>query len=150
VSPVVDLLGLIASAATAFGVVMAWWQVREARRQAVTSFEDSMSREYRDIAQKLPVAALLGDPLSEEELTSNLDDFYHYIDLTNEQVFLRQRGRVRADTWANWRDGIQTNLSRPAFRAAWERIKEKAPNSFEELRRLEAERYGSDPRKWKD
>jgi hypothetical protein len=128
----VELIGLAASVATAFGVVMAWWQIREARRQAVTSFEDSMSREYRDIAQKLPVAALLGDPLREEELTGNLDDFYHYIDLTNEQVFLRQRGRVRADTWINWRDGIQT------------------PDSFEELRRLEAEHFGSDPRDWQE
>ncbi len=127
---------------------LAWWQIREGRKQAVTSFEDSLAREYREIAQRIPVVALLGEPLSGSDLQANLDDFYHYIDLSNEQVFLRQRGRVRPDTWTNWRDGIQSNLKRPAFLAAWRLIKEKSPGSFEELRRLETANFQADPRDW--
>jgi len=144
-----EALGAIASIATAVAVFLAWWQIREARQQTITGFEDGLAREYREIAQNIPVAALLGDELQEAEYTAALDDFYHYIDLSNEQVFLRQRGRVRKETWANWRDGIKSNLSRPAFRAAWELIKRKASGSFEELRRLEAEGYSTDPHDWR-
>ncbi len=144
-----DMLVAIASIATAVGVFLAWWQIRETRQQAITGFEDGLAREYREIAQRIPVAALLGDELPEAELNTALDDFYHYIDLSNEQVFLRQSGRVRKETWENWRDGIKSNLSRPAFRAAWELIKRKAIGSFEELRRLEVEGYSIDPRDWR-
>lgn len=78
-----------------------------------------------------------------------LDDFYHYIDLTNEQVFLRIQGRVTAATWRNWREGIEGHLSRPAFQRAWEEIKLRAPESFTELRRLCASDFREDPKSWR-
>ena len=77
----------VASVATAFGVLFAWWQIRLAKQQAITQFEDGLAREYRNIAQKIPVKALLGDEIEEKAYEKALDDFYHYIDLTNEQVF---------------------------------------------------------------
>ena len=82
-----EIVTVLASVATAVGVLLAWWQIKESREQAVTSFEDGLAREYREIAQRLPVFALLGDALSEEDIKTNLDDFYHYVDLSNEQVF---------------------------------------------------------------
>jgi hypothetical protein len=68
--------------------------------------------------------------------------------LTNEQIFLRQVGRVRKNTWQNWRDGIKSNLSRPTFHRAWEEIKARSNGSFQELRRLERENFKSDPANW--
>lgn len=144
----VDLQGL-AAIATAIGVFVAAWQLYLAKRQATTSFEDGLAREFRGIAQRIPVKALLGEELSKEEAADALDDFYHYIDLSNEQIFLRLNGRVTRGTWWNWADGIGTLLRRPAFRAAWEEIKEQSPESFQELRRFEGSGFTDDPRTWR-
>ena len=143
-----NALQSIAAAGTALGVAFAGWQLLLAHRQATTSFEDSVSREYRSVAHRLPVNALLGDALPEDHFQESLDDFYHYIDLSNEQAFMRTRGRVSSSTWQNWQDGIKANLSKPAFKSAWEHIKSKAPGTFQELRRLETEGFAVDPRKW--
>jgi len=92
----------LAHVATAVGVGIAAWQVRETRKQAVTSFEDGLAKEYRELAQRLPVDALLGDPLTDEVYGAAFDGFYRYIDLCNEQVFLRQMRRLRYETWTDW------------------------------------------------
>jgi len=140
-----DWFNLIASFATAVGVFLAWWQIRESSRQAKTTFEDSLSNEYRNLVQGIPVKALLGEDLDEEAYRDNLSELYHYIDLTNEQAFLRQRGRISPETWVNWRDGIQTTMSKPAFSRAWKEISERSPDSFGELRRLIDSGYTKDP-----
>jgi len=134
--------------AAAIGVWFAYAQLRHTRQQAITQFEDGLAREYREIARRIPVRALLGEDLERGDFEKVLNDLYNYIDLTNEQVFLRRQGRVRAETWNNWRDGIRTNLSRPAFQRAWERIKRGAPDSFEELRLLERSGFTEDPHDW--
>ncbi len=139
---------LLASAATAVGVLVTAWQLRSTSRQALTTFEDSLSREYREIARELPVDALLGQELSRETLAEARVPFFRYFDLTNEQVFLRQMGRVCTETWESWREGIQSNLHRPAFAAAWADFKSKSDGSLQELMRLEAEKFRSDPADW--
>jgi hypothetical protein len=144
-----DTLQSIAAVGTAVGVAFAGWQLWLTHQQATTSFEDSVAREYRSIAHRLPVRALLGDMLAEEQFHEALDEFYHYVDLSNEQAFLRSQSRVSLDTWLNWREGISTNLSKPAFNQAWEHIKSKAPESFHELRRLEKEKFSVDPKDWR-
>lgn len=139
-----DWITAIASFVTAFGVLLAWYQIREARKQARTQFEDNLAREYREIASQFPVKALLGKELDEKEYSEALENLYHYIDLSNEQTFLRQKGRINADTWKSWCDGIKSNLSRPAFKRAWEEIKPHV-NDFQELRRLEESDFKDDP-----
>jgi len=128
-------------------VVVAAWQIREAKKQAVTDFEDDLDREYREIINKIPVKALLGEELNEQEYQEALTYLYQYVDLSNNQVFLRQAGRVSGKTWVFWRDGIKSNLSREPFRRAWKEIKEKAQPSFSELKRLENSDFRDDPRK---
>lgn len=145
-----EIVQSIAAVATAIGVLMAWWQIRTTKEQAVATFEDQLTTQYRDIAATLPVEALLGEELSAERQAAALPAFYRYIDLTNEQVFLRQTGRVRRSTWANWAAGIQGHLERPAFAAAWSDIQRRAQNNFTELRRLQRERFLNDPRKWRE
>jgi hypothetical protein len=144
-----DLLTSLASLATAIGVFVAGRQIQEARRQAVIEFEDSMSSQYRDLIKGIPVEALLGENLEEKVFRENLSEFYHYIDLSNEQVFLRSHGRVSRETWQNWRDGIHTVLAKPAFALAWKEIHQRSPGSFEGLRRLIESGYAEDPISWK-
>jgi hypothetical protein len=141
-------VGCCSSCATTVAVFILIWQIILARIQASTQFEDSLSREYRDLAQELPTQALLSENLTPDEQAKKLDEFYHYIDLTNEQVFLRQRGRIRKNTWLYWRDGIRSNLKRPAFEKAWVEIETRDPHSFSELKRLEMTEFADDPRSW--
>lgn len=148
---VMDWLGLInalASVATAIGVFLAGWQIRLAKRQAITQFEDDLTKQYREIIKDIPTDALLGLEISDDEYERTRHAFYRYIDLCNEQVFLRQQGRVCEGTWKLWGDGIESNLLRPAFQKAWIDIKRKSDKDFRELKLLENENYNSDPYKW--
>jgi hypothetical protein len=138
----------IATAITALGVMLAWRQIAQAKEQAISTFEDALNAQYREIAQRLPIEALLGEPLEENARREFLKEFYSYIDFTNEEVFLRRRGRVSRETWNDWLEGIKWNLTRPAFAAAWTEIKQRSPESFNDLRRLEKESFCSDPAKW--
>lgn len=138
----------IASVATAIGVFLALIQFWFSYKQSVTSFEDELAKEYRQLASTLPTKALLGEALSGEELLEHLDEFYHYFDLCNSQIFLRQKRRVSKDTWVFWVDGIKTNLNRPAFAAAWKDISSRANGDFSELRKLIAEGFSYDPKSW--
>lgn len=143
-----DLVQTFAGLATAAGIFLAWWQIRLTKRQALTDFEDGLAREYRQIAESIPVPALLGVDLSDKEFDTAFARFFRYVDLCNEQVFLRMNGRISQATWLNWVDGMQSNLARPAFARAWTVIKTRPPGSFEELRRLEDEGFAGDPRGW--
>jgi hypothetical protein len=99
-------------------------------------FEDSLAAQYRQVASTLPLKALLGEPLTDVEHQAHLQYFYRYFDLCNEQVFLHKNGRVSRNTWKFWKDGILTNLRRPAFAAAWKEIAHCAVDDFNELRFL--------------
>lgn len=126
----------IAAVFTAFGAWAAVRQLRLLEQQSVTSFEDGLVDEYRDIAKELPLDALLGADVSEQEVAKVLPVFYRYFDLSNQQVFLQKQGRIRAETWELWKDGIESNLRRPAFARAWTEIAAKAIGDFGELRAL--------------
>ncbi len=131
-----EILSALASIATAAAVVVAAWQLVLAHRQSVTTFEDTFAKEYRDLAAKLPTKALLGEPLTEDEYAKHFDEMYHYFDLCNEQAFLQSVGRISEKTWRFWRDGMASNMRRPAFERAWAEIAARANNDFSELRAL--------------
>jgi hypothetical protein len=145
---VTDWVSAVSTVATACGVFFAYKQLRIAKEIAQLQFEDGLAREYRDLASKLPTQALLGGELLEPEYIKAFDELFHYIDLSNEQVSLRQRGRISAEVWTNWCLGIEANLALPAFNRAWLEIQAKC-KSFPELRRLESEHFAVDPTSWK-
>ncbi len=143
-----DLIETCAYIATSIGVFFVAWQLWQTKNQAVTSFEDQLASEYRKLAMEIPVSVLLGQKLEGDKFLKIREPIYNYIDLSNEQVFLRQIGRVSKKTWEYWREGIESNLSRQAFAQVWNEVKEAVPESFQELRRLERESFASDPRRW--
>jgi hypothetical protein len=132
-------LNSLSSIATAVGVTFAAIQLWMTRQQAVLQFEDSLAVQYRDVVRRLPVEAFLGESLSDERQAAALKDFIHYFDLSNEQAFLRQKKRVRRNTWREWEEGIVQNMKRPAFAQAWTHVSSRAPESFNELRALVGE-----------
>ena len=144
------LFNIFAEGATAIGVGIAAWQLWLSRRQIVTTFEDAVAREYRELAEKLPSQAFLDDgALSDEDYRKAFDTFYRYFDFSNEQVFLRQIGRVSKSTWVYWCDGMRSNLKRAAFSKAWADISKRIGSDFKELRRLVDTNFEQDPRGWK-
>ena len=145
-----SLVNALASIATAIAVFMAWWQIRLAKQLAKTQFEDDLSRQFREIIQKIPVDALLGKELDEESYRESRDDFFRYIDLCNEQVFLRMNDRVSDATWKLWSDGIRAFLNRPAFKRAWLEFTKESPDIFRELRVVYEEDFKFDPESGKE
>lgn len=135
-----NTLNAVAQLATAIAVFVAGYQILQTKRQAKTEFEDNLSKEYREIALTLPLEALLGEKLEGDEIKKYLANFYRYFDFTNYQIFLNDKKRINARTWAEWENGIKSNLNKPAFRDAWEQISERMNKSivvdFDEIRRF--------------
>ena len=128
----------VTSIATVVLVFLVWQQIRLARKQATTTFEDSLTEQYRGIMENIPTDIWLGSELkalNEERRDRCRDAIYRYIDLSNEQAFLHQCGRVRSCTWQFWHDGIASNLKRPAFKHAWSDVCLRC-SDFSELRAL--------------
>ena len=134
------LLQDVAAVATAGGVFLAARELYLAKDQAQSQFEDSLNTQYRDILKDVPLAALLGQRLADSELTTALPVLYRYFDLSNEEAFLRSQGRVRPETLANWVEGIEQNMARPAFQQAWKRMLPQLDGSFDELKIIESRR----------
>lgn len=141
--------GFMAPYATMIGVMIALWQLWRNAEQQKTNFEDSLSKEYRDIIQKIPYKALLGCSLEQQEKEAAYNELFNYMDLCNEQAFLRASGRIRKKTWENWRRGMLTNFSHELFREFSDEVFEKIEGNFSELKRVRNSGYKEDPKKWK-
>ncbi len=125
-----------ATIATASGVVVGALQLRASKQQAMTSFEDDLDREYRQIVGQLPPLAFFKDATERIDEDSHRA-FYRYFDLCNDQLFMIRQGRIRSATASQWRDGIGGNLTLPSFRTAWNEIARGVPEGFfEDLRSL--------------
>jgi hypothetical protein len=131
------VLADIAALGTFLGVLFAGAQLVYNRRQARTQFEDSLTAAYRELTAELPIDVFLDGPIAREVVAAHRSVFYRYFDLCNEQVFLHDQGRISDATWTQWRDGIEGNFARPAFRAAWfDDIAPHVGSDFQELRRI--------------
>jgi len=131
-----DWIQTIASVVTAVGVAIAAWQLYHTKQQSQSQFEDSFAEQYRRVAAKLPLEALLGRELGDEEVKAHLRAFYEYFDLSNEQAFIAKQGRLRPETWANWSEGIEQHMSRPGFKQAWTTLLPDLDGSFDDFKAL--------------
>jgi hypothetical protein len=136
---ILEVIQGVAGVATAVAVVFAALDLRATKEQARTTFADQVSSQYREISRRLPIEALLGETLSDSRQNEALPNFYHYFDLSNEQAYLHEKRRISEETWHEWKAGIQQNFRRPAFATAWWEVSSRAPESFDELRRLVGE-----------
>ena len=136
VTTTIDFITAIASLATAVGVFVAAAQLWLAARQATTQFEDGLNAQYREIARRLPVAALLGEVLEGDVYQGALPHLYQLFrpfQRAGISALKVECDRVRGRTGLK---GIEQNLGRPAFHRARAEISHRAPESFNELRGL--------------
>jgi hypothetical protein len=144
-SIVTEVFTAVGSIATAAGVIAAFVQLRLNGKQARFTFEESLIARYHHIVAAMPVWAFFDTELTHEQkaeiaANSTLSAFYRYLDLCNEQIYLRQQQWLDDATWREWRQGIVANLRRPAFRWAWEHLLvDKIGADFGELKGLYAE-----------
>jgi hypothetical protein len=125
-------------------VILTWWQLRLirvqidlARQQSTTTFEDGLTQQYRRIMESIPIEIWLGEAIETLEIGSRnrcRDAIYRYIDLCQDQVFLRDNGRITEATWTEWAPGIKGNMNIAAFKEVWSEVQAKLPDSFSELR----------------
>ena len=138
----------IVSIFTAVGVLLAAFQLRVSSKIAQSEFEDSIDQQYRELTKGIPVDALIGKSVSEEKKELTRELIYNYLDLCNEQTFLRKNKRVRKETWVDWCSGIESNLAKIEFDSIWAEIKREAPRTFTFLELLEKSQFKDDPAKW--
>lgn len=132
-----EILIDIGSLGTAVAVVFTGTQLQFNRRQARTQFEDGLTSRYRDLVGQLPIGAFLNEDVPVDELREALGAFYRYFDLCNEQAFLYEENRISDETWKEWREGIESNMRRRAFKTVWlQEIEPKIGRDFDELRRV--------------
>lgn len=144
----IEVINPFAPLATMAGVIIAIILIWQFHSQSVTTFEDSFAKEYRELSRLFPARVLLGDDITKEEMNNLFDEFFSYFDLSNEQIFLRQIGRIRDETWIFWCDGINSNFRKPAFQRAWEKFENMKTSEFSELRRLLKSNFMEDPKSW--
>ncbi len=137
ITEVFQLIQALAAIATVVLVVLTWQQLRLVRKQATTTFEDSLTAQYRKIMESIPTDIWLGSQLKtldKERQSQCRDAIYRYIDLSNEQAFLHTKKRVTDEAWNEWIEGINGNMKLPAFKGVWAEVAQKQSDSFKELR----------------
>jgi len=149
----IETLSIVFQGAQAFGavatavlVLLAWQQIKSVREQvgltreqARTTFENSLTEQYRGIVKDIPIDIWLKAELKElssEQQNRCRDAIYRYIELSQEQAFLYDSKRVTDEAWNQWSDGIKRNMDLPAFRDVWALVDKGRPESFKELRAL--------------
>ncbi|WP_298636694.1 hypothetical protein [uncultured Umboniibacter sp.] len=138
----------IASVATAIGVAVAVCQFRESVKLSRSEFEDSLDQQYRELSFQIPVDVILSGSMKDidtRDLRHARESIYNYLDLCNEQVYLRSKNRVTAARWKEWNSGIEQNLQRAYFATIWKEVKRKAPGAFSYLEALEVSDFKKDP-----
>lgn len=135
-----------ASIATAVGVGFCGIQLRMSKKHNVSVFEDKLDEQYRTIAMALPVDILIGNPTTEDNRNEVRELIFNYLDLSNEEVYLRAKGRISDLTWHSWRLGIHAHMTKPAFIDVFEEV--KSASGFSYLERIVEEDFRIDPKSW--
>lgn len=144
-----EWISAIGALAAVIGVGFVWKQIKLTKEIAQLNFEDGLAKEYRELASRIPTQALLGVGLSPKEYQETFDELFRYVDLSNEQINLRSRGRIREETWTQWSQGIKFNMKLPVFHRAWMEIHSAVPGQFSELKKLLSQDFSDDPKQWK-
>lgn len=136
----------VGSLVTAVGVGFGAWQIKISKDQAQSAFEDSLDQQYRSLSMALPVNILIGAPVKPQQRNEIRELVFNYLDLCNEQVYLRAKGRISKHTWASWSSGIKLHLDKPAFDEVYQEVREES--NFTYLDRLIDADFDSDPAGW--
>lgn len=149
----IEYLKELAPLITAVSVFLAALGIWINRLMAQSAFENQLAKEYRELIREIPVDVLIGKKgFTSRNLRAQdqraRENIFNYLDLCNEQVYLRRKGRIRSSTWKEWSSGMRDNLRLPMFEHVWIEIKDGQRPVFTELQTAEHERFENDPFFW--
>lgn len=131
---------------TSIGVGFIAWQIRLQKKQSQADFEDNLDKEYRQITIALPVDVLLGKKPHSEKSEEVRNLIYNYLDLCNEQICLRAKGRISKLTWISWCVGMKIHLNSNTFLDVYKECSGLA--SWTYLTKLVESDFKTDPNTW--
>jgi len=104
-------------------VVALFYQIFNNNRQLKTQTFFHYTNRYQNIIMNLPI-----DIESETYDTNSIKDdhliwFRAYFDLCSEEYYLYRNKMIDKKVWDLWKSGMETSLRKPAFKYAWEKIK---------------------------
>jgi len=121
----IEVISSVANVAAAVGVVVVIWQLRLTRQQLRAGFERTFVDKYERIIGHVPLGMILGEDIDVEQDAEALRAFFDYFELCEEELYYRAVGKVSTRTWREWWEGIALHFRRPAFRQAWEALKDR-------------------------
>ena len=122
---VLDHLQLLAIIA---GFVGTFLTIRRQTRVFQTYVALEFFRRYAEISKAMPdrlrLAKYASDtsPMSDEEQRSIIRSMIEYVNLCSEEFALWEQGRIPAEIWEIWTNGIAEHFETEIWRAAWAEV----------------------------
>ncbi|WP_340111969.1 hypothetical protein [Maribellus mangrovi] len=99
------------------------WQSYLTRQQMKLNFFADYTKRYQEIILNFPEN--INEPdfdfeeLSKEVREKTLRFMRAYFDLSSEEYYLSQEGKIDKKVWKEWKGGIEYTFSKSAFQQAW-------------------------------
>ena len=124
-----DWISLGSAVATFLGVVVAavaiWIQIRKLNEQLMLQHFADYTKRYQEIVLQFPEnineATFVLE--SHPDYSRTMRHMRAYFDLCFEEWYLNQRKLLDNEIWNVWESGMETALSKSAFKQAWAKIK---------------------------
>lgn len=140
------IFNAITALATFGGFIVVIYQLRQNSKLEQSKFEYDITKRFIDITNELKFDTIY---LSKEKdsdfgkhIKNKLHEFYQYFDLTNQEIYLKNKNKITDETWDEWEEGIIYLLKRDSFMYAWELIdKTVTEATFNELREYRKKKH---------
>jgi hypothetical protein len=120
------IAAVVGAAAALGGLVGVFVQLRSLNTQIGLQTYAEYTKRYADVIQRFPEnvnsAAFEMASLGSNDRDRLMRAMRSYFDLCFEEWDLNEKKLISPDFWMTWQEGMQTALSKPAFRQAWEVI----------------------------
>ena len=97
------------------------------KEQMRLNFFADYTKRYQEIMLNLPddisLSSFSFNDLSSKEKSQAYRYMRAYFDLCSEEYELFLLGHIDLKTWNNWKQGINSNLSKNAFQEAWKHVR---------------------------
>ncbi len=114
--------GDVPSIATGVGVLLAAYQLRQAKRSLREGFERTFVDRYERIVSGVDLDVLLGHMPPDLDNPSTKRAFFDYFELCEEELYYRSFRRVSSSTWRDWWYGMRLAFQNESFVDAFESI----------------------------
>ena len=101
-------------------------QLETQNEQTKHNFFADYTKRYQEIILHFP-ENINEDNFSYNDLDEKIQDLTMrymrvYFDLCYEEYFLHKKNYIDEDVWKDWKEGMESAFSKPAFKQAWNRV----------------------------